>query len=191
MVHIAANVDGWTDVNLPSVEMDPPKALSAIRQTIWRLREGKARVEMERVSANIHGGENAILVRDDNNRVVGAAAHIHVGGARWLSNLAATGEVAGTGTALLRAVARVAMAHEGLLALCPLDEEAERFFVSRGGDLQLGERGAKTIVWAGEALRTLTGLSQSESELLLMVRLGGRRASRRKLLSPSSSTTDA
>jgi hypothetical protein len=144
--------DGW-----PSVERDPPKALSAIRRAIWRLPEGAERRELERVSGNVRNGESVILARDAQGRTVGAAAyHTSASGGHWISNMAATGEVAGTGTALLRAVARVALEQEGRLELAPL-KAARSFFLSRGGVMRKDAKGGVTIVWQGETLRRLVG----------------------------------
>lgn len=145
------------------VENDPPKALSLIRKAIWRLGEGDARREMERVAANVRNHEQVLVVLDQEGRAVGAAAHNKVGRTRWLSNMAATGEVAGTGRTLLKAVVAVTVKEgEGVLAMAALNQQARGFLLAQGGREQVERGGGRTIVWREQALAKLAGIVADE-----------------------------
>ena len=148
----------------------PVKPLSQIRKAIWRMPEGQARREMERVSANVRSGREVVLARDTLGRTVGAAVHESTGGVRWIVNMASTGEVKGTGKALLRGVARVAKAHGEVLEMAALNEAALGFFVSQGGTQQIDDkakypddhwaRGGRALRWQGEALECLAKMQE-------------------------------
>ena len=166
LVSGSSRVDNDPSLFLVSV---PVKPLSQIRKAIWRMPEGEARREMERVSANVRGGREVVLAQDMLGRTVGAAAHESTGGVRWIINMAATGEVKGTGKALLRGVARVAKAHGEVLELAALNEAALSFFISQGGTQQIDEvkypddhwaRGGRVIRWQGEALGHLAKMKE-------------------------------
>ena len=156
-------------VGMLVLEQDPPRALSAIREAEGRLLEGKAKRELWRVRGNVRNGEHVILARDALGRVVGAAAHVghmrHEGflarhgaqGSRWVINMASTGEVKGTGRALLAAVAQIALANNEDLALAALDGSARDFFLAQGGREEVDARGGRSMHWEGEALRRLAG----------------------------------
>jgi hypothetical protein len=136
------------------VEGNPAKPLGQIRRAIWRMPEGQARREMERISANVRDGRRVLLALDAQGHVVGAASHDNHGRKLWIVNLAATGEVAGAGTALLRAAARLALKQEGDLELAAL-AAARSFFLALGGEEVVETTGGRSIRWRGEALRRL------------------------------------